>query len=177
MFCGPNTLDAIPILLAGCFPDSELVQKDVNVYVPIGSLKVGDIVSSWDIDTKKRGTTAVTKIHKYTIMEIICFNNLMWVSDTHPLMIMESDERGFFTQKRKGTFDINIGDLVIGGDGKCFIIKSKSSRWYNTGIEVLNLSTDCGVLFMVGNFVVRSNNAKDNIEWAKTSLTQRLLVA
>jgi hypothetical protein len=177
MRCGPNTLDATPVLLAGCFPKFELVQTDADGSVPIGALKVGDKISSWDMDQKKRGTTAITEIHKYTITEIICFNKAMWVSVTHPILVMEVKENGFFIPKWKVAFDVNIGDLVVGYDGRYSIIKSKSRRWYDVGIEVLNLSTDSGLPFLVGNFVVRSDNARDNIEWADTALTQRLLVA
>ncbi|MDR2374973.1 MAG: hypothetical protein LBD96_00890 [Treponema sp.] len=177
MRCGPNTYGATPVLLAGCFPKFELVQTDADGGVPIGSLKVGDKISTWDMDQKKRGTTAVTEIHKYTITEIICFNNAMWVSVTHPLLVMEVKENGFFVPRWKVAFDVNIGDLVVGYDGRYSIVKSKNKCWYDAGIEVLNLSTDSGVPFLVGNFVVRSDNARDNIEWANAALTQRLLAA
>jgi len=175
--CGPNTLNAIPVLLAGCFPKFELVQTDVDEHVPIGSLKVGDKIRSWDMERKKRGKTAVTGIHKYTVTEIICFNNAIRVSVTHPLLVMEVKENNFLVPKWKVAFDVNIGDLMVEFDGRYSIINSKSIRWFDDGIEVLDLSTDSGVPFLVGNFVARSKNARDNIEWADAILTQRLLAA
>jgi len=37
-------------------------------------------------------------------------------------------------------------------------------------------STENGVPFMVGNCVVRAENATDNIEWADAPITQKLWV-
>ena len=43
-----------------------------------------------------------------------------------------------------------------------------------TGIEVLNLSTDNGVPFLVRNCVVRAENAQDSIGWADAPVTQKI---
>jgi hypothetical protein len=177
MRCGPNTSNATPVLLAGCFPKSELVQTCAGEHIPIGSLKVGDKISSWNVEQKKKHITAVTEIHTYTITGLVCFNNAMWVSITHPLLVVEPSETGLLTPKWKAAYDVNIGDLAAGYDGRYSLITTKSNRWYDNGIEVLNLSTDCGVPFLVGNFVVRSDNAKDNIPWAEAALTLRLSAA
>ena len=161
------------VYLPGCFPKSELVHTTFDACVPIGSLKMGDKISFWDVERQKKQYTAVTEIHKYTVMDLICFNNAMRVSSTHPLMVMDHGEHGIITPKWKVAFDVNIGDYVIGSDGKWFTIKSKSRHWYDTGIEVLSLSTDNGVPFMVGNCVVRAENATDNLEWADAPTTQK----
>ena len=69
-----------------------------------------------------------------------------------------------------------MGDYIFSADGKLTVVKAKNRHWYPaTGIEVLNLSTDSGVPFLVGNFVVRAENTKDSIEWANTPLTQKLV--
>ena len=75
--------------------------------------------------------------------------------------------------KWKVAIDVRVGDCVVGADGKWFTIKSKSRHWYDSGIKVLSLSTDNGVPFMVGNCVVRAENATDNIEWAAAPTTQK----
>ena len=160
------------IYMSGCFPENELIHTCSDAYVPIGSLKVGDKISSWDVERKKLQCTAVTGIHKYTVNDIFCFNNSMRVSSTHPLMVVEY-ENGIHTPKWKVAFDVNVGDCVVGAGGKLVAIKSKKRHWYNTGTEVLNLSTDSGDTFLAGNCVVRAENAQDNIEWADAPVTQK----
>jgi len=163
------------MMFVGCFPKSELVHTSPYNCVPIGTLKIGDKISSWDVEQKKAQCTAVTEIHKYTVMEIICFNNAMRVSFSHPLMVMEIGKNGVFTPKWKAALDVNVGDCVVGADGKLITIKTKSNHWYDAGMEVLNLSTDSGVPFLVGNCVVKAENARDNVEWADTPITQKLI--
>jgi len=163
------------VYLTGCFPQSEFVQTSSETRIPIGSLKVGDKIYSWDVERQKKQYTAVTKIHKYTVMDLIHFNNDLWVSSCHPLLVMEKEENCIFTPKWKAAYDVNVGDCIVGADGKLTIIKSKSRRWFDAGIEVLNLSTDCGAPFLVGNCVVRADNAHDSLEWADTPITQKLV--
>lgn len=170
----PDNSDVQHIYMTGCFPKSELVYTCSKACVPIGSLKVGDKISSLDVEKKKMQYTAVTEIHKYTVNDIMYFNNAMRVSSSHPLMVIESDKNGMLMPKWKVAFDVKVGDSVVGVGGKVIAVKTKSRQWYNDGIEVLNLSTDDGVPFLVGNCVVRSENAQDNIEWAATPLTQKL---
>jgi hypothetical protein len=162
------------IYMTGCFPKSELVHTYSDAYVPIGSLKVGDKINSWDMEQKKIQYTTVTKIHKYTVNDIMCLNNVMRVSSSHPLMVVENGEDGILMPKWKVAFDVNVGDCVVGAGGKIIVLKTKSRHWYKAGIEVLNLSTDSGVPFLVGNYVVRAENAQDDIEWADAPLTQKL---
>jgi len=171
----PNNPGVQLIYMTGCFPKSELVQTCFDEWVPIGSLKIGDRISSFDLEKNKNRFTAITGIHKYSVNDIICLNNTIQVSSSHPFMIIEKDEKGNFTPKWKVAFDVIIGDYIFGSDGKLTVVKTKNRKWYpEIGIEVLNLSTDSGVPFLVGNFVVRAENAKDTIEWAKTPLTQKL---
>lgn len=162
------------VWITGCFPKSELVRISSDTDVPIGTLKVGDKICSWDVERRKMQYTAVTEIHKYTVMDMICFNSTMHVSLTHPLMVMETKENGIHTPKWKISFDVNVGDCVVGADGKFRTIKSKIKYRYNSGMRVLNLSTDCGFPFFIENCAVRANNADDNIEWADAPVTQRL---
>jgi len=166
-----------PVFQAGCFPKSELVNITFDEHIPIGSLKVGDKISTWDMEQGKVRYTVVTEIHKYTIKEIISFNNIMQVSSSHPIMIMEGKENGILIPKWKVAFDINIGDCVVGSNGKYFTVKKKSRYWYTAGIEVLNLSTDNGVPFLIGNIVVRADNARDNVNWSDAPITQKLIAA
>jgi len=173
VYLGDSSFGAKAVYLGGCFPKSEFVYTSPDTYVPIGSLKVGDKISSWDTECKKMKYTAVTKIHKYIVMDIICFNNVMQVSFTHPLMVIEKN--GIPIPKWKVAYDVRIGDCVIGVDGKLSIVKSKKKYRYDSGINVLNLSTDSGTPFFVGNFAVRADNAQDNIEWADTPITQTLI--
>ena len=165
------------VWFTGCFPKSELVYVDFDVHIPIGTLKMGDRITSWDMEQEKTQYTTISKIHKYTIKDIICFNNALRVSSSHPFMVVENGEYGILIPKWKIAFEINVGDCVVGVDGKLIDIKSKSNYWYSDGIEVLNLSTDKGVPFMVGDCIVRADNAKDNIMWADAPLTQMLSVA
>ena len=72
--------------LAGCFLESELIQTGANQCVPMGSLKIGDKLWTWDADRKKAQYTAITDIHKYEVNEVICFNGAMRVSTMHPLL-------------------------------------------------------------------------------------------
>lgn len=169
-----NTYGAENVFFVGCFPKTELVRTDSDADIPIGLLKAGDRIISWDAERKKTQCTAVTEIHKYIVHEIICFNNIFRVSSSHPVMVMEHEKNGIYTPKWKVAFDINAGDCIVGADGKFIAVKSKSRHWYNNGIEVLNLSTDNGDPFLAGNCVVRAENAQDNIEWANTPVTQNL---
>jgi hypothetical protein len=165
------------VFMSGCFPASELVHTCPDSYVPIGSLKTGDKIFSWDLERKRAQYTAVIKIHKYVINEIMCFNNNMWVSASHPLMVIEKAETGILMQKWKAAFDVNVGDYLVGSGGKLIAVKTKNRHWYNAGTEVLNLSTDSGAPFLAGNCVVRAENASDSLEWADTPVTQKLLAA
>ena len=162
------------VWIAGCFPKSELVSISSDTSVPIGTLKVGDKICSWDVERIKMQYTVVTEIHEYTVMDMICFNNTMRVSFTHPLMVMETEENGILTPKWKVSFNVNVGDCVVGADGKLTTVKSKSKYRYNSGVGVLNLSTDSGFPFFVENCVVRAHNADDKIEWVDAPVTQRL---
>jgi len=168
---------AEPVILQGCFPKTELVNSNSNKKIPIGSLCAGDIICSWDVIHNKIQETVVTGIHEYKVSEIICFNNVMRVSATHPLMVMETGKYGTLTPKWKIAFDICIGDFVVGINGRLININSKSSNWYDACTDVLNLSTDNGVPFLVSNCVVRAENAKDNFEWANSPGTKELNVA
>jgi hypothetical protein len=163
-----------PVWLAGCFPKSELVHIKSDEYAPIASLKIGDKISSWDINRKKAQFTKVTIINQYTVNEIICFNGNMRVSSSHPLLVVETR---MLAPKWKVSTDVNIGDYIVGVDGKLSIIKSKSKHWYDTGIKVLNLATDNGDPFIVGGCIVRAENANDGIEYADTPITQQLMSA
>jgi len=162
------------VCLTGCFPMSELIHTNLNERVPIGSIKVGDRINSLDTVRNKTYFTEVTGVHQYKVNEIFCFNNSMRVSSSHPLMVMESAKNDLLTPKWKVSFDVNVGDSIVGAGGRLIYIKSKRKHWYGDGIEVLNLSTDSGLPFIVGGFVVRSENSIDNIEWADTPITQLL---
>jgi hypothetical protein len=90
-------------------------------------------------------------------------------------MVIEGTANFLRIPKWKVAFDVNIGDCIVGTDGKYIIIRSKSRYWYDKGIDVLNISTDNGVPFIAGGCVVRANNAKDDIEWANTPITKKLV--
>ncbi len=77
-------------------------------------------------------------------------------------------------QRGQDTFEVKVGDCIIGFGGKLTEVKTKSRHWYNDGIEVLTLSTDNGAPFLVGNCVVRAENAKDNIGWVDTHKIPKL---
>jgi len=164
------------IYMSGCFPESELVHICSDAYVPIGSLKIGDRISSWDVDRKKLKSTAITGIHKYMVNDIFCFYNSMQVSSTHPIMVVRN-RNGILMPKWKVAFDVKVGDYFIGADGRFVMVKTMSRHWHNYGAEVFNLSTDNGVHFLVGNCVVRAENARDSIGFAGTPLTQKLFVS
>jgi len=51
---------------------------------------------------------------------------------------------------------------------------SKCYHPYSRGVDVLNLSTDDGVPFIVGDFVVRAENAMDSLEWVYAPITQKI---
>jgi len=162
------------IYMSGCFPENELVNTCSDVYVPIGSLKTGDRISSWDEERKKKQQSVVKGIHKYIVNDIFCFNNSVRISSTHPIMVIEN-VNGILIPKWKVAYDIKIGDCVVGNSGKLIAIKTISRHWYDLGLEVLNLSTDSGEPFLVGEFVVRAENTNDNIKWADTPLTQKMI--
>jgi len=160
---------------AGCFPESEFVHAVADMRIPIGEIKVGNKISSWDAEKKKAQFTAVTDIHEYKVWEIICFNNVIRVSSSHPLMVIESGEDGIFTQKWKVASNVNVGDCLVGTNGKHITVKSRGYHWYDSGMKVLNLSTDSGVPFLVGDCVVRAENAMDNLEWVGALLPEKLI--
>ena len=164
------------IYMSGCFPADELVHTSSDTYVPIGSLRVGNKIASWNKELEKLQYTVVTDIHKYTVNDIFCFNNSLRVSSTHPLLVVET-KHDVLMPKWKVAFDIKIGEHIVGADGKLIAIKTKSRHWHSTGTEVLNLSTDNGVPFLAGNCVVRAENAQNHEDWASAPLTQKLFVA
>ena len=161
------------IYMSGCFPENELINTYSDEYVPIGSLNIGDRICSWDVERKKLQYSAVRGIHKYIVNDIFCFNNSMRVSSTHPLMVIENND-GLHIPKWKVAYDVKIGDYMIGADNKLITVETKCRHWYNSGIEVTNLSTEDGVPFLVCNCVVRAENALDYTIWADTPLTQKL---
>ena len=174
---GQYHVGARPVWFAGCFPKSEIVTMAHDGYMPIGSLKIGDIISSWDSISKKAIDTAVTEIHEYRVSEIVHFNDSVRVSFCHPLMVMEKSENGFMIPKWKVACDVEIGDYIVGYSGKSFAIKCKAMHKYSDRVEVLNLSTDSGMPFIVGGCVVRAENALDTIKWADSPITNKLLAA
>jgi|GEM_PF-2948851 len=161
------------VYYVGCFPESELVHTGSDVYVPIGSLKVGDKICSWEAERKKMQYTVVSEIHKYIVNEIISLNNIIRVSSSHPLFVMELDKNGIFIPKWKVAFNINIGDHLIGIGGKLTEVKTKVRYWYNFGTEVLSLSTFNGAPFFAGNCVVGAENTQGGIEYKDTHLIQK----
>ena len=162
------------IYMSGCFPEFEFVNTNSDEYAPIGSLNIGDKICSWDTEKKKKQYTSVTKIHKYTVNDIFSINNSMQVSSTHPLMIIEKDKNDMLIPVWKVAYDVKFGDLMVGSDGKLITVKTKSRHCNNEGIEVINLSTENGDPFSVGNSIVRAENAHDHMEWSNTPLTQKL---
>lgn len=165
----------VKIYMAGCFPKSEFVHTPAGTRILIGALKVGDKISSWNVERKKTQCTVVTDIHKYTVNDIMCINDIMRVSSTHPLMVLGNGDEGILTPKWKVAYDVKVGDCFIGDGGKLVAVKTKSRHWYNDGMEVLNLSTDSGAPFVVGNCVVRAENARDGMAWADAPLTRKLV--
>ena len=163
------------VMFVSCFPKTELVRMSSDIHIPIGALKVGDKISTYNLEDLNDKYTAVTGIHEYVVNEILCFNNAMRVSSSHPLLVVEHEDSGFLTPKWKVSYDVNVGDYVVGHDGNLIKVKSRTEHWYELGIEVLNLSTDSGVPFLVGNCVVKAENANDNITLADAPLTQKLL--
>ena len=116
----------------------------------------------------------MTEVLKYTVNEIICFNNAMRVSSSHPVMTAERCDSGLYVSKWKSAFNVTVGDYVVGINGKPLLVTSRNRYGYDDGIEVLNLSTDSGTPFAVGNCVVRADNAVDSIEWANAPVTQKI---
>ena len=169
-----NNPGVIQIYQSGCFPKNELVQVDSTLFTPIGLLKIGDKICSWDHEKRRKQFTYVKNVHKYIVNEIICFNDLLRVSSSHPLMVMGYDENLQFVPKWKAAFDINVGDIIVGPDGKFITVKTKNVKWYQSGIEVINLSTDSGEPFIVGNCVARAENAQDNLGLVETPFTKML---
>ena len=161
------------IYVEGCFPETELVQGN-DSFIPIGSLKIGDKLISWDVEQKKAQYTAVTGIRRCVVFEIICFNSAMRCSPCHPLLVMESRENSILIPVWKSASDVTVGDCVVGSDGKFITIKSKSERWYNSGTEVITLSTDCGSPFFVGNYIVMADNSKDKVVRIDKSVTRKI---
>jgi len=170
-----GTPGAENVFFIGCFPATELVLMDSDNYAPIGSIKIGDKIRSWDMGRRRMQYTAVRDIHRYKVNEIICFNGSMRVSSSHPLMVMVEAECGLLIPEWRVAFDVSVGDDAVGPNGKIVKIISKNTQWYDDSIDVLNLSTEGGVPFLVGNCVVRAENAQDNIRWANTPLTQKLI--
>jgi len=168
---------SVPVWYAGCFPKSEMVHTTNDGYAPIGSLKAGDKISSWDSISKKTLYTAVTEIHEYRVSEIVCFNGSMNVSLCHPLLVIEKPENGLVMPKWKVAGDVETGDCVAGHGGRNIIIKSRIKYKFKDKIEVLNLSTDGGLPFIAGGCVVRAENALDAVNWADSPITQKLLAA
>jgi hypothetical protein len=165
------------ISISGCFPKTELVFTGQNEYIPIASIKVGSKLFSWNAELKKPRYTAVSEIHEHKVYEIICLNGIMRVSSCHPLLIVEKTVSGLANLKWKAAYDVEVGDCLIGNNGNCILVQSKSIKWHASGIDVINLSTDCGSPFIVGGFVARADNADDNIGWADSLVTKKILTA
>ncbi|WP_461256745.1 Hint domain-containing protein [Treponema sp. R80B11-R83G3] len=96
------------VYYVGCFPASELVFIDSDLYVPIGSLKIRDKICSWEAEHGRTKYIAVSKIHKYIVNEIICINNIVKVSSSHPLMVMERNKNGISIPKWKVAFEVKV---------------------------------------------------------------------
>jgi len=165
------------VSLSGCFPKSEPIQTTPFDCAPIGSIKTGDKLASWNTVQNKFQYTAVTNIHEYRVHEIIYLNKTIRVSSCHPMLVAERAESGLITLKWKAAFDVETGDCLLGCDGKIIEIRTKSRRWLSGGVDVINLSTDCGSPFFAGGFIVRAENAADNLAWADTPVTKKLLSA
>jgi len=159
------------VRIASCFPPSALIQRNVDECVPIGAIAVGDKICSWNIERKKAEFTTVVEIHRLKAFDLNCFNNSLIVSPSHPLMVLEyDDDCQLNVPKWKLALDVNVGDFILGFKGIPIVVKSKNYRWVGNGTEVINLSTDTGIPFVVADCVVRAQNAADYIEWVKTKI-------
>ena len=172
----PNNPGVQHIYLTGCFPKSELVNICSERYAPIGALNVGDKISCWNSALKKAQPTFVKGIHKYIVNDIIHINNTMRVSASHPLMVLEKDDSNILISKWKVALDLKMGDCLVSSDSQLIIVKSINRHWHEKGIEVINLSTDCGNPFIVKHMIARSQNAIDHLEWVGSTHTQKLAV-
>ena len=168
--------NATPVCLTGCFPSKELIWIKPDEYIHIGSVKKGDKILSWDTINKKPLFTEVTNIHKYSVNEIMLFNNALQVSSSHPILTVEKLFCGeILVQKWKPSINVNVGEYIVGLDGQLVEIKTKSRHWYEKGMDVLNLSTDNELPFLVANCVVRAENATDMVEWHNGMVSERLV--
>ena len=164
----------LKINVSGCFPETELVHINDGFSIPIGLLKIGDKVISWDKERAKAQYTAITGIRKCIVFEIMTFNNAMRCSACHPLLVMETGKNNMITPKWKMASDVNVGDCVVGANGEPITVKTKSRHWYNTGTEVISIATDNGLPFFVGNCAVMAENSSEVVERVQTTDIQKL---
>jgi len=166
---------AANVFFVACFPRGELVQLGPEDYVPIGGVKAGDKLFSWDVSRQRPHYTAVAKVHTHKVHEIVHLNGALRVASSHPLLAYEN-RRGVMTPMWKAAYDVAIGDIVADTGGRAIPIRTKTIHWHDDAIEVVNLSTDGGEPFAVGGCVVRAENARDALRWADAPVTQHLLL-
>jgi|GEM_PF-4841110 len=164
------------IAFTGCFPKTELIATRNKGYVPIGDIQKGEFVQTFNPTTKCNEYTKVTQIHTYRVNEIVLLNESLQISASHPVLVLERESQNELeVQKWKVAMDILVGDSVFAGNGKLIDIHSKEVIWHESRIEVLNISTENKLPFIMQTFVVRSENAVDNIITSDSHLTKRLL--
>lgn len=165
------------ICWSNCFPESELVNTVGNKYSTIASLKIGDKITSWNEELKKEHYTTVTGVYKYGVNEIMCLNGKITSSSTHPFLVMERNENGLLITKWKCAFDIKVGEFLVGASGDLTEVKTSTYTWYDKTVDVFNITTENGAPYMVRDCVVKSEHSKDNIEYSKARVTQKLIGA
>jgi len=153
---------AMLVYYVGCFPASELVQISETEYAPIGSVKIGDKISAWDVENRKQRNTSVIGVNQYIVNEMVCINGSLCVSASHPLLVM-GETNNLHTAYWKIAGEVSIGDCLIASNGESIAVYSKTKHWYDDGIEVINIATDNGEPFVVRNCIVRADNANDSL--------------
>ena len=122
----------------------------------IKDIEVGDLVKSWDFDKEKIVPAEVLKLWKHkNDKQCYKLNNKLTITGSH---------RVYTKDGYKETKDINVGDKLLGSDGK--YIKVKSFKLYELDVPyVHNLTVKINNYFADGVLVHNNSDAHKAGSW------------
>jgi hypothetical protein len=147
------------VWIAGCFPKTTPIRMSTHKPVPIESIQVGDVLRSWDIHQQQIQSTVVTQIHHHQALILICINDILEVSSSQPLLVVESSDISNLAKLHWKYADaLAVGNTILGYGGELIPVESVRAIPVEGSIDVMHLSTEGGASFFVDEFLVRAFN-------------------
>jgi hypothetical protein len=168
-----RALSGARVWISACFPLNEQVITGEGETKKIGCISKGDKIRSLDTVNYKPVKNVVTGVHNHIIYETVTINKCLTVSATHPLLVLENNEKGGAVFKWKAAFDLREGDILKTLTRRVAVSNVKI-QWNDEGVKVINLSTDSGLPFCIKGVIAKADNDNTGLYWSNSPISQEL---